>query len=69
MVKFEITEDCPELYNSPMFRAAQATLTYVAEHGEISLTAAKGSKRTFVHSATEAFDWPSMPPMTQNPIG
>lgn len=60
MIKFEITEDCPELHNSPMFRAAQKTLAYVAEHGEIGLTATKAFKRTFVHWAAEAFDWPGM---------
>ena len=41
-----------------MLRAVCLTLSYIAEHGPIGLTATGALKRYFVEWAVDAFDWP-----------
>ena len=54
----EIGDNEPALQFSPIVRAAEKTFSYIAEHGGIELTPTKSLKRTFVHWAASAFDWP-----------
>ncbi|PWE30585.1 hypothetical protein DDZ14_14960 [Maritimibacter sp. 55A14] len=59
MMEFErLPDDHPALAHSPLLRAARLTLGYALDHGEIGLTARKAFKRSFVHWAVDAFDWP-----------
>ena len=59
MIEFRtLTDDHPDLANSPLLCAAQLTLQYTQEHGAIGLTKTMAFKRVFVHWAVEHFDWP-----------
>ena len=59
MIEFQILEhDAPALAHSPLVRATEKTLAYIAENGSIGLTPSKAFKRNFVHWAAAEFDWP-----------
>ncbi|MFP7572360.1 hypothetical protein [Marivita sp. S2033] len=59
MIEFrQIDDENPALAHSPMVRALEKTLAYMAEHGGIGLTPSKAFKRVFVHWAAREFDWP-----------
>ena len=59
MIEFRsLPDEHASLKHSPLLRAAQLTLRYVAENGPIGLTKTKAFRRTFVHWAAENFDWP-----------
>ena len=53
-----LTNDHPDLVQSPLLRAALMTLRYAREHGSIGLTKTMAYKRVFVHWAVENFAWP-----------
>lgn len=57
-----LPDDHPALAAAPLLRAARLTLDYANDHGAIGLTATKAFKRSFVHWAVEAFDWPGFGP-------
>ena len=48
----------PALAHSPLVRATEKTLAYIAENGSIGLTPSKAFKRNFVHWAATEFVWP-----------
>lgn len=59
MIEFRtLTDDHPDLAQSPLLRGALLTLQYAQKHGAIGLTKTKAFKRVFVHWAVENFDWP-----------
>jgi hypothetical protein len=59
MIEFmPMSDDNPALSYSPLLRGILKTLAFTAEHGSIDLTQSKGFKRSFVHWAAAAFDWP-----------
>jgi hypothetical protein len=59
MIEFQVLEDdAPAIAHSPLVRATEKTLAYIAENGSIGLTPSKAFKRNFVHWAAAEFDWP-----------
>ena len=61
MISFrELPDDHPDFAYSPLLRAAQLTLGYVAQNGPIGITKTKSFKRYFVQWAAEHFGWPGM---------
>lgn len=59
MIEFRtLSDDHPDISQSPLLKGALLTLRYAQEHGAIGLTATKSFKRAFVHWAVENFDWP-----------
>ncbi len=59
MAKFgDVDDNDPALRFSPIVRATEKTISYIAEHGGIGLTPSKAFKRNFVHWAAAHFDWP-----------
>jgi len=59
LIEFCPLEDSdPALELSPMLRAARHLRDYISQQGAIGLTPSKAFKRSFVHWAAKAFDWP-----------
>ena len=59
MIEFRQIDDAePALAQSPMVRALEKTIAYIAENGGIGLTPSKAFKRVFVHWAAREFNWP-----------
>lgn len=59
MIAFrDIDDSDPVLADSHMVRGIEQTFAWIGERGGIPLTPSKAFRRTFVHWAAAAFDWP-----------